>query len=60
VDQRGALIADSLRFLLDQGRLPLAQVFSGVPLPPQADNEESLIYTRDTGYARSRPRRRGA
>lgn len=41
------LIADSLRFLLDQGRLPLAQVFSGVQLPPQADIEESLIYAAD-------------
>lgn len=41
------LIAESLRFLLDQKGLPLEQIFAGVQLPASADIEESLIFAAD-------------
>lgn len=41
------LIAESLRFLLDQEGLPLAQIFAGVQLPAAADIEEALIFAAD-------------
>lgn len=48
------LIAESLRFLLDQQRLPLSEIFPGQAAPARADVEAALIYAADwIGCARS-------
>jgi hypothetical protein len=47
---RGAdprLLAESLRFLLDQERLPLTEIFAGVSVPSTGDIEASLIFAAD-------------
>ncbi len=41
------LLAESLRFLLDQERLPLAQIFRGVAPPSRVDIEAALIFAAD-------------
>jgi hypothetical protein len=41
------LLAESLRFLLDQERLPLAQIFHGVAPPSRVDIEAALIFAAD-------------
>jgi hypothetical protein len=41
------LIAESLRFLLEQERLPLAEIFPGIYRPSPADIDAALIYAAD-------------
>lgn len=41
------LIAESLRFLLDQDHLPLGEIFAGVNVPSNGDIEASLMFAAD-------------
>lgn len=42
-----ALLAESLRYLLDARKLPLQRIFAGVPIPARTDIDNALIAASD-------------